>query len=401
MSIPWKKHHVRLYEPGKTCDGYTLISPFTSNEVWLVDMNGNYVHRWVMPSIPRNHGVLLPNGHLLYTTSGPVMPESEMSYPRVSWGLGEGLVEVDWEGNQIWKYVDKYQHHTFYRMENGNTMIPRLTRVPNEMARRLKGGMPGTEDRGMVWTDGFREVAPDGKVVWEWSMAEHLDPELHILCPLAYRGDGTHMNSCVVLPDGNVLTSLRNIDTICIVDKATGNIKWQWGPGEVSHQHDPTLLDNGNILLFDNGGHRRDSSLISYSRVVEVNPATNEVEWEYKADPPQSFYSALISGCQRLINGNTLICEGLKGRVFEVTRDGVIVWEYVSPFYAPWGGGGQGVSGGKSKDNSHLSIVWRYSNALFRAYRYMPDYPGLKGKDLSPENLDWMNRLYGPKAFED
>jgi len=399
MSVPWKKHGVKRYKPEKACAGYTIISPFTSKDVWLIDMSGNYVQRWIMPTIPRNHGTLLPNGHLLYTTTRSVMPPSEMAYPRVSWGLSDGLIEVDWDGNQVWKYVDIYQHHTFCRMENGNTMIPRLIRLPEEIAHRLKGGMEGTEDRGMIWIDGFREVTPDGKIVWEWSIADHLDPGIHVLCPLAYRGDGTHMNSCVVLRDGNVLTSLRNIDTICIIDKVTGNIKWQWGPGEISHPHDPSLLENGNILLFDNGAHRRDGSLFCYSRGVEVNPATNKIEWEYKASPPQSFYSALISGCQRLPNGNTLICEGLRGRVFEVTVDGEIVWEYVNPFYAPWTGGSQGVSGGAKEGMDVPEYIWPFSNALFRAYRYMPDYSGLKGKDLDPDKLEHINILYGPKAF--
>ena len=391
MSILWRRFGLMLYKREKACHGYTLIDPFTSNDVWLIDMRGNYVHRWIMPTPPRNHGVLLPNGHLLYATHEvPVRPASEMAYPRTSWGLGKALIEVDWENNPVWKYEDTFQSHTFYRMKNGNTMISRIMRVPDGLASKLKGGMPGTEDRGMMWTDGLHEVTPDGKVVWEWSMADHLDPEVHVSCPLAYRGDFTHMNSVEELPDGNILTSFRNIDTICIVDKATGNIKWQWGRGEVSHQHTPTLLNNGNILLFDNGAHRQDGSLISYSRAVEVNPVTNKVEWEYKANPPQSFYSALISGCQRLPNGNTLICEGLKGRVFEVTMDGEIVWQYINPFFAPH-------AGQQTKVIKHPSLVWRYSNALFRAYRYMLDYPGLKGKDLTPpRELDWVNRLYGP-----
>jgi hypothetical protein len=388
MSILWRKHGVRVYKPEKTCDGYTLISPYTRNDVWLIDMEGNYVHRWVMPTIPRNHGTLLPNGNLLYAMAAPLPPATDMRYPQIGgWGISAGLIEVDWEGNEVWRYVDTHQTHTFDRMENGNTIFPRITRVPAELAPSLKGGIPGTEDRGMMWTESIREVTPDGRVAWEWDMADHLDPDVHVLCPAGPRGDFTHMNSCVALPDGNILAGFRNISTIVIIDKATGSLKWQWGPGEVSHQHDPTYLDNGNILLFDNGGHRQNGSHISYSRSVEVNPATNKIEWEYKADPPQSFYSAIISSCQRLPNGNTLICEGTKGRVFEVTRDGEIVWEYVNPFYGP-----HGKPGG--------FIAWKHSNAMQCARRYMPDYLGLSGKALNPPiDLDWVNRLYGPEAY--
>jgi len=393
MSILWEKHGIRLYDPEKTYEGYTLVDPFTSRDVWLMDMKGNYVHRWVMPSSPRNHGVILPNGHLLYATAEPLPTDtSDLSVPRIgSWGIGMGLVEVDWESNVVWKYVDKVQSHSFHRMKNGNTIFPRVIPVPDDMARRLKGGIPKTEDRGIIWTDGLHEVTPDGKIAWEWSAVDHLlDPDYHTLCPLEPRGDFTHMNSVEELPDGNILVGFRNIDTICIIEKPSGKVIWQWGRGEVSHQHYPTMLDNGNILLFDNGVHRKNDSLITYSRGVEVNPETNKIEWEYVADPPQSFYAALISGCQRFPNGNTLICEGPRGRVFEVTKDGEKVWEYLNPFYA-----------------THLSVgkqpsilPWRHSNALFRAYRYPPDFPGLKGKELNPEKLEWVNRIYGSAAYK-
>jgi len=388
------KYGVRIHKPEEACEGYTLIAPFTTRTAWLIDMKGNFVHRWVMPTSPRNHGVLLENGKLLYATWAPLLPESDMSHARTgAWGIGAGLIEVDWDGKQVWKYVDKYQHHDFYRMKNGNTMINRLTRIPPEIAYKLRGGIPGSEDRGMMWCEGLHEVTPDGKVVWEWSFAEHLDPERHILCPVEHRADFTHCNSVEVLPDGNVLTSYRNISTILIVDKKTKKIKWQWGPGEISHQHDPTLLPNGNIMVFDNGAHRQDGSLITYSRVVEVNPSTNKIEWEYKADPPQSFYSSLISGNQRLPNGNTLICEGMKGRVFEVTRDGEIVWEFVNPFFGPH-------AFAPKLSGPQTSIIrWGHLNAVFRAKRYTPNYPGLKGKDLNPQKLEWVNRVYGPQAI--
>jgi hypothetical protein len=320
-----------------------------------------------------------------------------MSHPRIgAWLMGGGIIEVDWENRQVWKYVDKNQTHTFYRMENGNTMVPRYMRLPDDMIPLLRGGIPETEDRGMIWIDGFHEVAPDGKVVWEWSMADHLEPDVHVCCPLGYRGDFTHLNSCEVLPDGNILTSFRNMDTICIVDRPTGIIKWQWGPGEISHQHAPTMLNNGNILVFDNGAHRRNGSLISYSRVVEVNPDTNGIEWVYVGDPLQSFYSSLISGCQRLPNGNTLICEGEKGRVFEVTSDGDLVWQYVNPFYEYYLPPG-GVARKTTVGDTSISPV--LSNRLFRAHRYMPDYGGLQIEDLNPSKYDWVNRLYGPGAF--
>ena len=389
MSVPWDEHCVTIYKKEKAFEGYTLVVPFTSNNAWLIDMEGNYVHRWKLRSQPRNHAVLLPDGNLLYASAGPLPPATDMSYPQLgSWGAGAGMVELDCEGNEVWEYVDHYQSHSFWRMDNGNTMICRITKVPDELGTKLKGGLPGSEDRGIIWTDGLREVTHEGETVWEWDMADHLDPDVHICCPIEHRADFTHMNSVQVLPNGDVMTNFRNISTTIIVEKATGNIKWQAGPSVAAHGHWPNILDNGNILVFDNGEHRDDGSRISYSKVLEINPETMEVEWEYIGNPPQSFYSALLAGAERLPNGNTLICESMKGRIFEVTKDGEIVWQYMNPFYAPHGSKGK------------VSIIgWRYSNAVFRAYRYAPDYPGIAGKDLSPENLPWINRLYGPEAF--
>lgn len=387
MSILRRKHGVRVYKPDKACDGYTLFSPYKRNDVWLIDMRGNIVHRWIMPTRPRNHGVLLPTGNLLYGTAAPRPDEDDMSVPRLgAWGVSAGLIEVDWDGNLVWKYVDRNQHHTFCRMENGNTMYVRTVRTPDDIARRVKGGLPGTEDRGMIWADGLREVTPDGEIVWDWSGAENLDPESHPMCPLCYRGDWQHMNTCEVLPDGNVLTNFRNIDTFCIIDKATGKVKWEWVGNGISHAHAPTLLDNGNILLFDNGDHRQNDSLICYSRVIEINPATKKIVWEYKADPPQSFFTALESNCKRLPNGNTLICEGMKGRIFEVTTEGEIVWDYMSTFHS-------------YLDHEGFLAGLGLGCLIFCAHRYMPDYPGLKGKDLNPTNFAWLNSVYGSGDF--
>jgi hypothetical protein len=104
--------------------------------------------------------------------------------------------------------------------------------------------------------------------------------------------------------------------------------------------------------------------------VVEVNPTTGKVEWEYIGRSPDKFYSSLISGCQRLPNGNTLICEGINGRIFEVTMEGEVVWEFISPFFAQLGALG-------------------YSSSIFRAYRYPPDFEGFKGKSLENERFGW------------
>jgi hypothetical protein len=113
------------------------------------------------------------------------------------------------------------------------------------------------------------------------------------------------------------------------------------------------LPGEGNMLIFDNGGWAGygapnpgspmglKNALRDYSRVLEFDPITLEIKWQYTpreaglVHPVDNnrFYSPFISSAQRLPNGNTLITEGSGGRLLEVTRDHEIVWEYISPYW--------------------------------------------------------------------
>lgn len=98
-----------------------------------------------------------------------------------------------------------------------------------------------------------------------------MNPELDSLHHMAPRCLWGVSNALVELPDGNIMISCQFLSRIYIIDKATGAIKWRWGQPEITFQHQPTLLDNGNILLLDN---RRwiPYAGAGYSRVIEVNP---------------------------------------------------------------------------------------------------------------------------------
>jgi hypothetical protein len=149
--------------------------------------------------------------------------------------------------------------------------------------------------------------------------------------------DYFHMNTVNVLPEtplgamqhtfrpGNLLVCFKHVNQIAIMDKETGGTLWAWGEGVMQWPHHPTMLENGNILVFDNGSQRR------FSKVIELDPVTGAVAWEYVTDPRKDFFSYSRGSAQRLPNGNTLICEGDRARVFEVTRDCRIVWEWLNP----------------------------------------------------------------------
>jgi outer membrane protein assembly factor BamB len=220
-----------------------------------------------------------------------------------------------------------------------------------EIARRVHGGRAGSEyEGGRMNADYLLELTTDGNVVWEWRVADHLDPEKdHITGEQDGRDEWTHANGLSEMPDGNTLLSCRNTSTVMMIDRKTGDIYWKLGPPPLSGQHAPYLLENGHVLLFDNGPPRLDETFPN-SRVVEIDPETKAIAWKLPGKPPANLFSDRISNARRLPNGNTLINEGTCGRFFEVTPDGSVVWEYVNPFF-----------GGPPKVQS---------NAVFRVQRY-------------------------------
>jgi hypothetical protein len=360
-----------IYKPDKAFHGYTLFAPMRGTSAYLIDMQGAIVHRWQLPYRPGDYGYLLDNGHLLVsgqTGKGPTLG-----------GRGGIVMEMDWQGRVLWEYAEDTLHHDFCRMPNGNTMVLGWEPIPAEMVNRVKGGQPGTELEGSIWCDYFREITPNKQVAWEWHAYQHLDPDTDTICPLERRQEWTHANTCEVLPDGTLLTSFRVLNTVGIIDKPSGRFLWKWGKDELGHQHDPNPLPNGHLLIFDNGFHALRPGPGAQSRIIEVDPKTNTIAWRYEARPGWDFFSYFISGAQRLPNGNTLICEGMTGRIFEVTHEGEIVWQYTNPFF---------------DEDERFGRV----NLVFRAYRYGPDFPGLAGHALDPARYTWLNHLYAPAA---
>ena len=85
------------------------------------------------------------------------------------------------------------------------------------------------------------------------------------------------------------------------------------------------MLDNGHILVFDNGVARRSS------RVLEMDPVSGKVVWEYPGDRGRPFFTRSRGANQRLPNGNTLITNSDSGIAFEVTAGGDVVWKFQTP----------------------------------------------------------------------
>ena len=241
--------------------GYTLFAPIGGTDVWLVDMNGEAVHRWKMRYRPGCDAMLLPNGNLLYV--GLAERGSLANFE----GSGGILIEADWDSNTVWEYEDEYLHHTCYRMDNGNTLVLKWVKTPANIAASVKGGIPSAESDGVLWSDCIQEVTPDSQVVWEWMAFEHLDPKVETICPLCPRTHWPGLNACAVMPDGNILTNFHKTHNMAIIDKKSGDVEWRWGLGEIAHQNAPSPLADGHILVFDNGLHGQSLAMAFFSRL--------------------------------------------------------------------------------------------------------------------------------------
>jgi hypothetical protein len=340
----------RGYDPNRASPGFTLFAPIneTNHTVYLLDLEGSVAHTWEMPEPPGLYGYLTERGTLV--AMGNILNDSFIGRSRYHGGV---VRELDWNGNVLWELRQPDQHHDAQRLRNGNVLLLCAKPMPEEIAAKVRGGRPGSEQAGgVIDADYLQELTTDGQVVWEWRSWEHLDPNADVITGVQdAREEWTHGNSISEMPDGNILISFRNISTVAMIDRTSGDIYWKLGAPPLSGQHAPHILPNGNILLFDNGPHRLDETF-PFSRVLEIDPATKAIAWQYVDTPAWKFFSPRISNAQRLPNGNTLICEGSFGRIFEVTREGETVWEYVNPYF-----------GGIGEPAAQI-------NNVFRAYRY-------------------------------
>ena len=342
------------HDPAASAGGYTLIAPQTADgNVYLVGMDGEVVHHWKMPLRAGRHAVILPNGNMGYNGNHAHSPDL---YPAWSMWHGGDFSEVTPEGEVVWHYEDPAHHHDARWLANGNLLYAACAPVPAGFAERVPGGTAHGPDETM-YGDVIREVNRAGELVWEWKAWEHLKPEDFPIHPGFGRYHWPLVNGLDVDAQGRVLMSLRTTAGIIGVDKASGDVKLHIPPSVVSHQHAPVALANGNILAFDNGNFRTGAH-VAFSRVLEIDPATNTVVWAYADEMVNAFFTAFMGNAQPLWNGNVHITESATGRLFEVNREGEVVWEYILPWFAEY------------PDAAARKTGPGRLNSVFQTYRY-------------------------------
>src|SRR6056297_1412142 len=305
----------------RSAPGYALVPQ--GSHVSLFDAEGQEAHRWPTPAAA-NYARLKPDGTLMLLFSA----DASQPHPIANGG-NDGIMELAPDGTELWRFEDPRIHHDAWWRNDGGYDVPGWEPLAAALSAQIQGGAFHPDDPQRIWGDVIFRIGRDGSRRTVWRAADHLDPATDVICPLDNRKEWTHMNSLRVTRDGHWLVSFRTTSTVALLDGSSGRVLWQWGPGHTSHQHDVRELDNGNLLLFDNGVHR--SRAPAYARILEIDPATREIVWQYTDRVILAFQSFMGGGAQRLSNGNTFITEAASGRLFQVTPEGETVWEWVNP----------------------------------------------------------------------
>lgn len=358
--------------------GYTLIGSPENDasaafDAFLVDMDGNVVHTWPITGFPPK---LLPAGSLIGCHG--VFPGS---YDCVA------MEQRSWDGELEWSFSDfamtaqlsAARHHHDFQREGSPTGYYAPGLLPLASGKTL---VLALEDRtlpelhdGIIEEDVIYEVGAAGELLRVlWKASEHVDEigfDAAALADIMTQPEEPlellHGNSLMLVGDNpwraqghpefapqNLVYSSRRANFVAIISAQTGEIVWKIGPdfagkpeavlGQFVGQHFAHIVPAGlpgagNMLVLDNGGGSGYGGPLSdphgfrytrnYSRVIEFNPITFEVVWEY-GEPagPTTFFTQFLGAAQRLPNGNTLLTIGGEGRVIEVTPDKEIVWQY-------------------------------------------------------------------------
>jgi hypothetical protein len=295
--------------------GSTLYTSGHAPEARLMDLSGRLKHRWYFVDSELKPGLaqwwrrarVLPNGDLFAIADY------------------SALYKLDRNSKLLWRF-DGRCHHDLDVTADGRVWV--LTR---ESLRHPI--FPGRE----VYDDSIAILAPDGTLLRKISILDAFANS--DFAPFVQRGsepvDILHTNTVRVLDGrlarripafraGNVLVSLRAADTVAVIDVETERVVWAIA-GPWKAQHDPTIVGSGRLMVFDNRGRN------GKSRVLEIDPTTQEVAWLYPRSVESSLFAVAMGAAQRLSGGNTLIVESTRGHAIEVSADGRIVWEFWNP----------------------------------------------------------------------
>ena len=425
-----------INEPGAAL-GYTLFTGYWNHDVFLLDPLGRVAHAWHMDT--RLEDIkLLDNGNLLviewdygvleYDPDGNTLWQYKVSRAHHD--------SLKMPNGNVLLLTRKIKTREQAIAAGANPEFISADRFSHDYLLEVRPASPDGGEIVWEWSpwdhliQDFDPTKPNYGIV-----ADH--PELidinFLLNPTIKRTpitlDWLHTNTIAYNPElDQIMLSPRHFSELWIIDHSAateearghsggnsgmgGDLLYRWGNPRAygrgttadqrlfwqhqPHWIPPGLPGAGNILLFNNGnefpGYERFYSSIdeivlpadgySYRRAPDGTYSPDELAWTYVAEPPADFYAQILSGAQRLPNGNTLVVDGTGGTIFQITPDGRTVWKYVLPlnvhFHLRQG------ERPKTVQTPYAYPARRLANSLHRAYWYPPDHPALQALDLTP-----------------
>jgi outer membrane protein assembly factor BamB len=358
LMVVWESPHhlspIRHDRPGvevlqreRMQPGVTLLTSYWKDgDDWhpgirLIDADGNLLHEWpvyperIWPDSPYSdyiRGTKNTRANFVHGTA--LLPGGDIVF-NIEY---LGLVRFDACGNVVWK-LSRRTHHSVYQDAEGNFWVAALTWRDHAMPE-YPGMKPQFVDESIL------QVSPDGKVLREIPILDAIYRSGYegLLMLPDRTGDVTHLNDVELLEAGmadafdmfnagDILISMRNIDTVMVLDGKTGKVKWHFTHALI-RQHDPDFTADGHISVFDNRNDDTETgSGLGGSRILSIDPATQAVKTVYPVAGSDPFYSAYGGKHQYLENGNLLLTEARSGQVLEVTAAGEPVWSWTNE---PW-----------------------------------------------------------------
>ncbi len=302
-------------------DGVNLVISAHGEEAYLMDMEGNKLHEWKYDLAAELEGDQAKTLKKRFRKAH-LYPDGGLA---VVYGGHAWLARFDKDSKLLWKLYSGYHHDLEVQADGTIYAIASASQVLD----RIHKSRPVIEDY-------IVQISADGEEMRRVSVLESIENSVYapLLQQMSAYGDIFHTNTIEVLKkphanapgmwkEGQVLISIREMDVIAVIDMDEKKVVWAM-TGLWNGQHQPTILDNGNMLVFDNFG-------TGMSNVYEINPGTQEIVWSYMGNGNNDFYSETCGSNMRLPNGNTLITESDSGRAFEVTADGIEAWRFVNP----------------------------------------------------------------------
>ncbi len=332
---------VTRIDPKRAAPGYTLYTSTAEHAAFLVDQQGNLTHKWArrLDAIP---GLLdgrpeaerwLARQDFIYYRASRAFANGDLLalvvvFGETPWAIGAVMLDK----NSDVRWVTQYRtHHDIDVGPDGNIYL---------LSQEILASPPRGQEylQRPLFDDGVLVLDRSGNELRHVSLLKAIrnSEYAHILFDAHDpRGDLLHTNTIDVvtpgqaelfpfLATGQVVVNFRNLDFMAAVDLDSEEITWALA-GPWRQSHDPDLLDNGRILMFDN------LSIPGWSRVIELDPQTQVINWQYRGTPEDPLRSDTLARQQRLANGNTLITSSLQARLVEVTPDHQVVWEYFHP----------------------------------------------------------------------